>query len=93
MTYEIEPADDIQQFTSFASAIDLTSTTYPAAKARGHARRIIVNDITAGAILEVQLTGSAGTARALTVAAGDVYDGKFVGITTNTTVSRLTVLW
>ena len=94
MSYDLQAADDIQQFTSFAAAINLTDgDTYPAAKVRGHARRIVVNDTTAGSTLQVTLAGSNGTARSLTVADGDVYDGQFTIIGTSTNVTRLTVFW
>jgi hypothetical protein len=91
--FEIEPCDDIQQFTSFAAAIDLTSASVsPVAPVRGHARWLRVEDVGSGT-LAVKLTGSGGTTRTLTVTAGDEFDGKFVSVETTTTVARLSVGW
>lgn len=91
--FEIEGCDDIQQFTTFATAIDLTSASVsPVAPVHGHARWMRVEDV-GGGTLAVKMTGSNGTTRTLTVAAGDELDGKFVSIETTTTVARLSVGW
>lgn len=93
MSFFLEVGDDIQQFTSFAATIDLTSAAVsPMGPVRGHAREIYI-DSAGSATLAVKLAGSRGNTRTLTVAAGDRLQGKFLSIETTTNVTRLTVTW
>lgn len=78
-----------QDYTSFASAIDLTAA---APTGSDVARQIIVTDITSGSTLE--FVDASGNTCTLTVPyAGFAIDCGVATITTNTDVDELVVLW
>lgn len=93
MNFEIEPLDDVKQFSTFTADIDLTAAaTSPAAAVRGHARWLRVETAGAGT-LAVKLTGSGGTVRTLTVTDGFELTGKFTEIDVSSDLTLLTVGW
>jgi hypothetical protein len=91
--FEIEPLDDVQQFTSFATRIDCSSVAVsPVAAVRGHARWLRIESVGSGT-LAVKMAGSGGTTRTLTVLNGTEITGKILSIETTTNVARLSVGW
>ena len=94
MSFFIEPYDDCQQYTTFTSDIDLTSTAQSsAAVIRGHARGIRV-DVVGSGTLALVFSGSGGTTRTFTVTAGwELTAAKILTIKSTTNVSRVTVGW
>lgn len=94
MSFFIEPYDDVQQYSSFASDIDLTSSAQSSAAAiRGHARGIRV-DVAGSGTLALVFAGSGGTTRTFTVTTGwELPAAKILTIKSTTNVTRLTVGW
>lgn len=92
-SYSTAPFEDVAEFTSFGSEIDLTTQAgYP----QRPARRVVVVSKGAGTKLGVKTVFSPGTARALVVAAdGDFSDLQATAIaaTPNTDVTRVRVYW
>ena len=84
--------DDLREYSTFTSDIDLTDTTAGSSQGRP-ARYIKVCDVTAGTTLAVVLTGSNGTTRTMTVAYGEEILGKFTTIKSTTDVTRVRVGW
>lgn len=85
MSRSLQVPDDLQEFTSFGSVIDLYTTKV---------RFACQVEILAGSgTLSVKMAGSGGSTRVLTVNAGDIVYGKFTSIEAVSGLTRVRVGW
>jgi hypothetical protein len=82
--------DDVYQFTTFTSDINLSDGSI--SRLKRPARYLRVEDVSGGTTLSVRLTSS-NADRVMTVGRGFELIGKIQSIKLATTVSRVTVIW